>query len=124
MASVSSASFDAIFFWNFSTIISRSTSKTQRKSIVRGFLLITERSKNTQPKRENTWANGKKLGRSWAGSPGRVFIMFTVTVLARPCQGVFQTPAMNRQAHSGPFVCAASKDASAAPVNLAMATSY
>jgi len=50
--------------------------------------------------------------------------MFTVTVLARPCQGVFQTPAINRQAYSSPFVCAASKDASAAPVNLAMATSY
>jgi hypothetical protein len=107
-----------------SSILSRSTIKSQGLSTFSDFPWENEAFQKYATKRENTGGNGKKLGRSWAGSPGRVFIMFTVTVLARPCQGVFQTPAINRHVYSSPFVCAASKDASAAPVNLAMATSY
>jgi hypothetical protein len=72
-----------------SSILSRSTSKTQRKSIVSGFPPENGAFQKYATKRENTWGNGKKLGRSWAGSPGCVFIMFTVRGSREGVSGCF-----------------------------------
>jgi hypothetical protein len=107
-----------------SSILSRSTIKSQGLSTLSDFPWENGAFQKYATKRENTGETAK----NWAEVGQVLQAVFSSCSLSQFSRGhvrVFSKhlPSTDKPIPS-PFVCAASKDASAAPVNLAMATSY